>query len=162
MYHALMTTDRTVARRRLDARSALMRQVVDQPRPHRGWIRAIRDALGMSSAELAARMNVTQQNVSELEQREVRGTVTLDTLRRAADALDCDIVYALVPRTSLEEAVRAQASRKATQLLQPVAHHSRIENQSLDGDVATEQLDELAARFIDRRGLWTDEAKPAP
>ncbi len=157
-----MTTDRTVARRRLDARLTLMRQVVDQPAPHRGWIRAIRDALGMSSTELAVRMKVTQQNVSELEQREVRGTVTLDTLRRAAAALDCDLVYALVPRTSLDEAVRAQASRKAAQLLQPVAHHSRLENQSVGDDAAAEQLDELADGFIDRRGLWADDARSAP
>lgn len=109
----------------------------------------------MSSTELAARMGVSQQTVPDLERSELRNTIKLETLRRAADALDCDLAYVLLPRTSLDEAVKAQARRKAARHLGPVAHHSRLEDQSVSEVDADAQLDELAARFIDRQGLWS-------
>jgi len=112
----------------------------------------------MSTTELAARMGTSQSRISALEHGEVQGTVKLETLRRAAEALDCDLVYALVPRTSLAEAVRTQARRKAAAHLQQVQHHMRLEDQAVsDGDDADE-LDDFASRIIDRRGLWTEQS----
>src|SRR5580658_7650966 len=101
------------ARSRLDPRLQRLRPLAGEARPHRGWIRAIRDALGMSSAELATRLGVSQQAVADLERSEAQDTIKLETLRRAADALDCDLAYVLVPRIPLEDEVRAQARRKA-------------------------------------------------
>jgi predicted DNA-binding mobile mystery protein A len=69
--------------------------------PPRGWIRAIREALGMSGAQLAARLGVTPPRVTVLERDEVAGAVSLKTLRQAAEALDCVLVYALVPLPAL-------------------------------------------------------------
>lgn len=152
----------TQARLRLDDRLSPYRGLAAEPRPHRGWIRAIRDALGMSSAELAHRMGVSQQAIPDLERSEQRETIKLETLERAARALDCDVVYLLVPRVSLEDAVRVQARRKAAQHLGRVAHHSRLEDQAVDYLGRTSQLDDLAARFVDRRGLWAEpEAAPS-
>ena len=153
-----MTADHSQARRRLDERFRQLRPLAPQPRPHRGWIRAIRDALGMSTTELAARMGVIQQGISEFERNEVQGTIKLATLMRAADALDCDLVYILLPRTSLDEAVRTQARRKALSLVRSVAHHSRLEDQSISDDATGDQLDELTNKLIDRRGLWSEGA----
>lgn len=144
------------ARRQLDARLERLRPLADEPRPHKGWIRAIRDALGMSSAELAARLGIIQQSVPDLERSELHETVKLETLRRVADALDCDLAYALVPRTTLDQAVKAQARRKAKRHLSQVEHHSRLEDQEVSADATEAELADLAARFVDRRGLWTD------
>ncbi|MEA3502456.1 MAG: mobile mystery protein A, partial [Actinomycetota bacterium] len=121
-----MAKDNIQARRRLDERFRRLKPLATEPRPHKGWIRAIRDALGMSSTELATRLGVSQQSVSQMEHSEVHDTITLDTLRRAASALDCDLVYVLEPRTSLDEAVREQAHKKAARHLAPLAHHSRL------------------------------------
>lgn len=118
-------------------------------------MRAIRDALGMTSAELAERMGLTQQTVIDLERSEAHDTIKLETLRRAANALDCDLVYFLIPRTGLEDAVRSQALQKARRHIGRVAHHSRLEDQAIDAEQTNAQLDELAAQFIDRRGLWS-------
>lgn len=150
-----MTTNRTQARRYLDARLDRLRPVATERRPHRGWIRAIRDALGMSAGDLAARMGVGQSTVVDIEKSEVAGTIKLDTLQRAADALDCDVAYLLVPRKSLEDAVLAQARRKAAAHLNTVAHHGRLEDQTVDDDATREQLEELSRRLVDRRGLWS-------
>lgn len=119
-------------------------------------MRAIRDALGMSSSELAARLGIAQPSVIALERSEERDTVQLGTLRRAADALDCDLVYFLVPRTSLSDAIKAQAHGRAAAQLEIVAHHMRLEDQAVGEDDTAALLDDLADNLIDRRGLWTD------
>lgn len=145
------------ARQRLDRRMERIRPLVREPRPHRGWLRAIRDALGMSTREFAKRLGLSQQTISDLERSEELNTIKLETLRRAANALDCDLVYFLVPRTSLEEAVNQQARRKAAVHLGLVSHHSRLEDQAVgDEDLAIE-LEDLTRQLVDRRGLWSPE-----
>ena len=148
------------ARRHLDNRLGRLQSLVDEPRPPRGWIRAIRDALGMSSTELASRLHVSQSTVPDLERSEARGTVQLDTLRRAANALECDLVYFLVPRTTLDDAVRTQARRKAEHHLATVTHNMRLEDEVVSEADAAAQLDELGYQLIDKRGLWSEIMTP--
>jgi len=145
------------ARRQLDDRCESVRALGDLGRPNKGWIRAVRDALGMSGSELAARMGVSQQVLSEIERNERQSTVRLETLSRAAEAMDCELVYALIPRTTLEETVRAQAQRKAVRLLAHVVHHGRLEAQEVAEDELAAQLEELASWFADHRGLWIED-----
>ena len=109
----------------------------------------------MTTSELAARMGLSQPAVSQIEKSEQHDSIRLSTLRRTADALDCNLVYMLVPRSSLDEAAMEQARRKAARLLQPVAHHSRLEDQALTDDEAAAQIDELASEIVNRRGLWS-------
>jgi predicted DNA-binding mobile mystery protein A len=144
------------ARRRLDRRFERLRALAAEPRPHRGWVRAIRDALGMTGPELAARMEITQPAVAQLESSEANGTVGIESLRRAAAALNCDFVYFLIPRTSIEDMVDAQARRKAADHLTGVAHHGRLEDQEVDSVTAADEVAVLARRLKDRRGLWSD------
>lgn len=148
-----MKSQRAVARNRLDARLA---RVPDLARPNKGWIRALRDALGMSSADLARRMGVSQQRVPAIERGEQNMTIKLDTLMRAADALGCELVYALVPRTSLDDMVANQARRRATGVLRRVTQHARLEDQQPTDADLTEQIEELAAELAERRGLWRE------
>ncbi len=160
MIEVMSRSDNTRARARLDGRLAKLSSLRTEPRPHRGWIRAIRDALGMSARELAARMGVSQQTIPDIEHSELRDTIKLDTLRRAADALDCDLVYFLIPRSSLDETIRAQARRKASDHLERVAHHSRLEDQALTADDTNAEIDALASTLADRRGLWSESSSP--
>ena len=145
------------ARRQLDDCFASVRALGGIGRPNKGWVRAIRDALGMTGTELAARMGVSQQVVSELERSERQSTARLATLERAADAMGCELVYALVPRTTLGDSVRAQARRKAAHHLAHVAHHGRLESQEVSEEEFSAQIEELAGWFGERRGLWTDD-----
>jgi predicted DNA-binding mobile mystery protein A len=113
----------------------------------------------MSAGDLAARMGVGQSTVVDIEASEVAGTIKLETLERAADALGCDVAYFLIPRSSLEDAVWAQARRSAAAHLRAVAHHGRLEDQTVEDDAARAELEELAGRLIDRRGLWKSPAR---
>jgi predicted DNA-binding mobile mystery protein A len=151
-----MESKKAQARRHLDKRFSQLRPLLKEKPPHKGWVRAIRDALGMSGPELAARMGVSQSSVADLEARETHGTVRLDTLRRAAEALDAELVYFLIPRKTLSQMVMDQARRKASVMLTQVAHHGRLEDQELDPDTANEELEAFASELVDRRGLWID------
>ena len=110
----------------------------------------------MSGAELGSRLGVRQSTVDQLERSEANETIKLESLRRAAEALDCDLVYALVPRTSLDATVQAQGRRVAARRISAVAHHMRLEDQAIDERDAGVQLNALATELIDRRGLWSD------
>jgi predicted DNA-binding mobile mystery protein A len=145
------------ARRQLDQRLDTIRPLTHTPRPHRGWIRAIRDALGMSGSELADRMGISPKTIPDIERSEVAETIKLETLRRAANALDCELAYVLVPRTSLDTMVTVQARRKALRHLDPVAHHGFLEDQGVSDEGFEDQISELAERFVDKRGLWKVE-----
>ena len=73
--------------------------------PRCGWAKTVRLALGMSSKALGERLGMTAQGVRKLEHAEANGTITLNTLARLADGLDCEVHYMFVPRTSLVEQV---------------------------------------------------------
>ncbi len=143
------------SRSRLDDRFKEMGPASRFAPPIRGWIRAIRDALGMSSLQLAKRLGVKQPSVVALEQSEAKGTIELATLRRVAEALDCTLVYALVPNKPLEDMVRGRARALARQRLAPVEHSMQIEDQAVGAKDSEDQLDELV-RTMNPSRLWND------
>lgn len=144
------------ARRALERRLAPWRALTPSSTapPAGGWVRAIRDVLGMSAAELATRMGVTQVAVTKLEASERAGGARLATLTRAANALGCDLVYAFVPRASMEDQIRAQAERVLMRDFEGVANSMRLEDQGVSGDAARDTRDELIAKISNQRGLW--------
>src|SRR5262245_53047113 len=97
------------ARQRLDERLRTLKPEDRFRPPPKGWVRALRDALGMTGVQFARRLGIKPQSVDALEQSEASGSIQVKTLRRVAEALDCTLVYALVPNDSLENAVRAHA-----------------------------------------------------
>jgi predicted DNA-binding mobile mystery protein A len=148
---------RRQARLALDRRLAATQQASSALTvPRTGWVRAIRTSLGMSSADLAIRMSVAQSTVARLEQSEINGTAQLDTLRRAAAALNCDLVYALVPRETLESTVQRQALKRATESIDAVQHSMRLEQQSVAQSMTETLLAREAEEWQMRLGLWNE------
>jgi len=147
------------ATRHLDRRFAALRPLLANPRPAKGWVRALRDALGMTTQQLAQRMGVSQSRIPELEQAEVSGGITLKSLERAAEAMGCRVVYALVPEHALGDVVRAQAALVADRQLAAVDQSMRLEDQAVrDAGVRKHQRDTLIAQLMQRPArLWRDE-----
>lgn len=142
------------------ARAALERDLQrhrDAPTvaPRSGWIRAIRDALGMSTSELARRMGLSKARVSQIERGERERTITLDTLERAAEALGCRVEYVLVPREPLDDLVWAQAKAKARAEMAAVDHTMELEDQRPDGGSSAVLIERTARHHVDKRGLWS-------
>ncbi len=101
-------------------------------RPSDGWIAAIRKSLGMSVRQLAQRIGITQQSAFELEAREIDESISIKSLRKAAEAMECQLVYAIVPRKGgLQDIVFSQALKKAEELVKPVNHTMMLEAQAV-------------------------------
>ena len=121
--------------------------------PVRGWIKAIQEALGLSTAQLAGRLRIKQPSLVALEQSEAKGTIELATLRRVAEALDCKLVYALVPNKPLEATIRERARAFMRKRHQHVEHSMLLEDQKVTGQSAEAQLDEIV-RETNPRLFW--------
>ena len=126
--------DRSIARRQLDKRLASGQNEELFARPPRGWIKAIREALGMTTAQLGKRLGVVQSRVVAIEKAETTGSITLESLERAARALDCRLVYTLVPGKPLEELVADRAKILARKRLQSAGHSMKLEAQGVDAE----------------------------
>ena len=155
-----MRKERTkLVRRQLDNKLERFRPLGDIRPPRKGWIRAIRDALGMTGEQLAKRIGTNKQRVARIESDESQGRVTIKTLRRVAEGLDCVFVYGFVPRTSLEDTVRNRAIRVASKRMDRVSRTMELEQQGLDDreqeiiiEDATQQLMDTSAKT-----LWNDD-----
>jgi predicted DNA-binding mobile mystery protein A len=150
---------RLTARRRLDERLASLSQAVG-PRPAGGWIRAIRESLGMTTSQLAERMGVSQARVTQVEHGEVERSLRLSTLDRAAEALNCRVIYALLPHEPLEEMVRRQAKAIAGDAVASTSHNMRLEDQAPDARIVELLVDEIANELVDAPGLWKPTKEP--
>ena len=141
------------SRARLDQRLAQLGSVEQYRTPSRGWIRAIRQALGMSTAQLAKRLGVRQPSVVGLERSEEKGTIAVATLQKVAEALDCTLVYALVPNQSLEATVRARARALLRRRRQPIEHSMLLEDQDVAEPVSDRQVEDMIRETSPRR-FW--------
>jgi predicted DNA-binding mobile mystery protein A len=118
--------------KQLDRALEPYRAAREVPRPSKGWIRTIRQALGVSSGELARRLGTSRQLPLQLEKGEAEDRVTLKSLRAAGNALDCDLVYALVPRAgSMQELIENRARAEAKNRVLGVEHSMALENQAV-------------------------------
>ena len=142
------------ARKRLDERLIAFKQVRQESRPPKGWIRAIRDALGMSGPQLGKRMGISTQSIEQMEKSEAADTIQLRTLKRAAEALDCTLVYALVPNTSLEAIVKTRAREIALRDLGRVSHTMKLEAQGTNNRDLEERIDAYIRDTLNDRDLW--------
>ncbi len=126
--------DRRSARQQLDRKYAAHPAGALAVRPKFGWLRAVRDSLGMTTAQLAARVGVTAAAVTQAEHSEQHDAIRLATLKRFANAMDCDVVYYLAPRAgSLDAAVSKRLDAAAEVLSHRVGHTMALEDQSASG-----------------------------
>ncbi len=110
----------------------------------------------MTGVQFGKRLGIRPQSVETLEKSETNASIQLKTLRRAAAALDCTLVYALVPNASLEDAVRDRARKIAIRDLGRVAHTMKLEAQDT-GDANLEARIEAYIRdILKERGLWNE------
>lgn len=152
----------TLARKHLEKRLAPLRAMPFDV-PPKGWMRAIRESLRMTTRQLAARMGVGVSRIPVIEKAEVTGATTLRTLRQAAAAMNCTFVYAFVPNEPLDDILRERAERKVQSDIARLDHTMRLENQGL----RKADLDAERQRLVDGilagplRGLWDEDRRHA-
>jgi len=109
----------------------------------------------MSTRELAARVGLSAQRISQIEQSERDRSLTLGTLERVADGLGCRVEYVLVPHEPLDRMVITQARTKAAAEIAEVDHTMALENQRPDADSSRHASERRAWSLVDKRGLWS-------
>lgn len=148
---------RRLARLKLDKTGSWLREnlTVLRAAPHGGWVASIRDALGMSQADLALRMGQSQSALAKLEMSERAGTAQLDSLRRAANAMDCELVVLMVPRQPLQSSVDRRRLEVYSELYDKAAAHMKLEDQSVSPELMQIMLRD-AEESIPDNVLWRE------
>ncbi|WP_425234700.1 mobile mystery protein A [Ulvibacterium sp.] len=125
--------------------------------PERGWINTIRTTLNMTLAQLGAKLTITRQGVKRIEESEGNGTITLNSLKEVAHALDLKLVYALVPKNgTIDDLIAAKAEKLAQKIVLRTNQNMKLEGQGIGDDKISKTIRDLAheiKREI-RRSLW--------
>lgn len=134
--------------------------------PKTGWVKEIREALGMSMADLAARLGVIKQRIEGLEKNEVAGKVTLESLQNAAAAMDCEFVYFFVPKNGLQKTIEQRARVVATDIMKTTEHTMELEMQGTSKAAQKELVEEITRDLLSKedRRIWrkrSEDPKPA-
>lgn len=129
---------RGLIRKGLDQRlSELKSGAANTRKPARGWLRAVRDAIGLKQETVAKKIGVTRPSYADLESSEARGAISLSSLARAAEAMDCELVYFLIPRDAVAKTFEELALRHDPTMkhLHASEHSMALEGQAV-GDLA--------------------------
>jgi predicted DNA-binding mobile mystery protein A len=141
---------------RLTQMDRVVKEVSVPARPLHGWIQTIRTALGMTTRQLAARLNINQSTLTLLEKSEANNNITLHSLHKVADALDCDLQYVLVPRSSLRKRVDERAEFVARNRVTRIWHSMRLEDQAPTTEVDEKEISKIKKNLLDSKWkqLW--------
>ena len=120
------------------------------PRPSRGWIASVREALGLSQKQVGVAMKATGQAIQQFEQAEAENRISLGALRRVAGTMGCDVVYVLVPRTgSFAELAEQPTRERAARDVKSVVHTMALEDQKPENP--SKLIEDEAQRRLNRR-----------
>ncbi|MGN0749168.1 MAG: mobile mystery protein A, partial [Treponema sp.] len=124
---------RALDKKTFDLKSA--KNIVPQPS---GWIKTVREAIGMTVSQLATRLGVTQPRITKMESNE--NNLKLSTMKKAAEAMNCEFVYYFKPKTTFQNLVDEQAQKKAAEVLKTVNVNMALENQEIAEDEAVKDF----------------------
>lgn len=127
------------------------------PLPSSGWIKAIRNTLGISLIQLGKRLSITKQSVLEIEQREKNGSITIKSLREVAKALDMQLVYGFVPMDgTLQKLIERKAKEVATQIVLRTSNTMKLEDQANTDKRIEKAIKELTTKLKTEmpKSLW--------
>lgn len=140
--------DKKLVREQLDQKLKKFLLFNDSIQPTKGWIKTIREALNMSSTELAKRAKIHQSRISRIEEAEVSGDLKLSTLNKMADGLGMKFVYGFIPNKSMEDMMYQQARRIALKRMNRVSHTMKLEAQELNSEQEEKALEDIIQKIL--------------
>ena len=145
--------NKKILRRSYQKKFDILKKAVIE-RPKQGWLKTIREFLGMTTTQLAKKIDVSQPRVINMEKNEQN--IKISTMERIADALNCDFVYALVPRENIDDIIYNQAKKKALKILNKVNKNMGLENQLAESeDILEDLIKELSDNNTAR--IWDED-----
>lgn len=150
--------DKKLIREQLDSKLEKLKILYSGLLPTTGWIRVMREALGMTTADLAKRVKLDQSRITRLENAEIDGDLKISSMKKIAQGLNMKFVYGFIPEDSLEQIVQDQARKIAQKKLMKVDHTMRLEDQELNQIDKENSLEDLIQKILlnDMKGLWKE------
>jgi predicted DNA-binding mobile mystery protein A len=125
--------------------------------PPIGWIKAIRNGIGMSMEQLGKKLSITKQGVMDIEKREKEGAITIKSMQEIAKAMDTQFVYGFVPKTgSLEQMIEYRALEIASKIVERTSTTMKLEDQANSKERIEKAIKERATEIINKtpKILW--------
>ena len=144
-------------REQLDRKIELFNEFPLNIVPVGGWIKAIRISIGMTLKQLGKKMNVSMQNINQLEQREREGAITINKLKEFAAVLNMKLIYGFLPNdSSLEKMIEKRATQIATEIVMKTSHNMKLENQENSNERLQNAIKNRATKITDEMPsyLW--------
>ena len=152
-----MRNKRTLLIEQLDQKLKAFSQTRVVLVPERGWINTIRTTLNMTMAQLGTKLNITRQGVKRIEESEANGTITLNSLKDVANAMDLKFVYALVPKNgTIDDLIETKAEKLAQKIVLRTNQNMKLEGQGIGDDKISKTIKDLAIEIKRelRKSLW--------
>ena len=143
----------------IEAHDKKISKIKVQPNPKNGWSNAIRSSMSMPLSFVAKNLGLSTQAIHQLEQSEAEENISLKNLRRLAEAINCELHYALIPKQkSLKKTVEKQALIKAQAIVGNVDATMSLEGQKIKSSKKSVKL--LAKELAENPNskLWNDNA----
>lgn len=137
----------------INRRLESIRDIKEKASVRDGWIKYMRSALGLTLSDLGKLASLSPASVAQAERREVEGQVSMSTLKKMAEAMDCELVYAIVPKKEIKSLIHDRALEKARKSLSIADLHMKLENQEVEGN-KDERIERLAKKFIEKGDIW--------
>lgn len=141
----------------IDRKLEVFRPIENTIVPKKGWVNTVRIALKMSARQLADRLKISPQSVHEIEHRESNGTITLKTLKEAANALDMQLVYGFIPKEeSIEKMIEKRAREIASEIVLRTSNTMKLEDQENSQNRINKSISNKTEEIIDTmpKYLW--------
>lgn len=129
----------------------------DVERPSIGWIKSVRTALGISLQQLGNKKDISKQSVLSIEKREQDGTITLNALREAGDAMGLELVYGFIPKDgSLDAYIERKARELAKEIVLRSSNTMKLEDQENSNERIKKAIEERTEELIKNQPkiLW--------
>ncbi len=139
----------TQVNRRLSA----IRKILPYTKVRPGWIRYIRSSLNMTLKQLADRTSLSLSSIAQAERSEAAGRASIATLKKMANAMECEFVYAFVPRTGIDELIKQAARAKAKRTLVSADVHMTLEDQRVEQSMQ-KRVELLAKKLLEKGDVW--------
>lgn len=150
--------DKKLVREQLDKKLAKIRPILELPVPSGGWIKAIRESLGMTLNELGDKVGLSKSRISRIESAETTGEIKISTLENVAKGLGVKFVYGFVPEKDLEDMVSEQAKKIAQERLDRINHSMKLEEQGLKEEEQEKALNDLTEQILveEPKNFWQE------
>lgn len=142
--------------KQLDNKFEYLKEFKKVERPKEGWINEIRKSLGMTYRNLAEKLKVSPPMIKSYEKSEINNKITIETLSKVAESMNCKFVYAIIPEISLQKIIYDRTDEVVDYIMDKSNRLMELENQNTNNEFKKQQKKEIV-RNLENKNIWNYE-----